>query len=194
MTAIRWPLIVLRNGRYACFAFRPIPMTGKPIALRALRASRGARTRRSPSRGCSPSTRRRRRRHGGPRRLLGGARKTNSFEAGVPPFVTAVSRFTTARSARRSTGAIEAMTSAGFDCELCAERCPRSGRRRRTRERLVPSARLRGRRRRSRAETRCRPRRRAATAPAAARARRAASFAIRGTRRGRGRRQVRRSR
>ena len=29
MTAIRWPLIVRRNGRYACFAFRPMPTTGK---------------------------------------------------------------------------------------------------------------------------------------------------------------------
>ena len=46
-------------------------------------------------------------------KALAGARNTNSFAAAVPPFVTAVSRLTTARSARRRIGPIEARTTFG---------------------------------------------------------------------------------
>jgi hypothetical protein len=41
-------------------------------------------------------------------------RKTNVFAAADPEAVTAVSRFTTARSALRSTGSIESSTLSGF--------------------------------------------------------------------------------
>ena len=82
MTAMRWPLIVRRNGRYACSAFSADPDDREAVAAARRRASREAPSRRSPFRGCWPSTRRRRPRPQSAANALGGARKTNVLAAG----------------------------------------------------------------------------------------------------------------
>ena len=104
----------------------------EPVALRRRERVAEALTPRSPSRGCSRATRRRPSRRASAANALGGARKTNSLTAALPPFVIAVSRLTTARSACPSTGSIgsehgrgrgrELVRQDAFEVDVAAER------------------------------------------------------------------------
>src|SRR4029453_7041596 len=112
ITAIRWPLTVTWWARYASSALPPTPTTGNLAALAAARESRRpTRPKSSPwllamVTTSTPAALR-------AVRAVGGARKVKSLAAGVPRSVMAVSRFTTARSARRRTLAIGPKVVAG---------------------------------------------------------------------------------
>ena len=77
--AMRWPLIVVRNGRYASAASWPIPVTGKPGVGDRGEGVLHARPGRSRARGCSPCSPRRR------RRLQRGERRRRRAEVVVLP-------------------------------------------------------------------------------------------------------------
>src|SRR5215218_10166035 len=113
MTAMRWPLTVVCQARWASPALQPTPTTGN-FADRAA-ASESRRPTGPKSRPwllamvatSTPASLR-------AVRAAGGARKVKSLGAGVPRSVMAVSRLTTARSARRRTPAMGPKVVAGL--------------------------------------------------------------------------------
>ena len=94
---------------------RPRRRSPRRSTASQLRACPGDPGRRSPSRGCSPPRPTSTPPASSAANALEGARNVNSFGAGEPRSVTAVSRFTTAMSARRSVDPIAPSTVDGDD-------------------------------------------------------------------------------